>query len=72
VLLPAVEGLEPGDALVVGPDGKVAPSSEPYATNVAVVYSTNTGFLGGSSRDDDQTGKVPLALVGVAPVKATC
>jgi len=70
-LLPAVEALEPGDVLVIGLDGKLARSSQPYATNVVGVYSTSPGFLGGSSDDDDQTGKVPLAVVGVVPVKAS-
>lgn len=69
-MLPAVEGLEPGDVLVVGPDGKLAGSTQPYASNVVGVYSTNPGFVGGSSDDDDQTGKVPLTVLGVVPVKA--
>jgi len=66
-----VEALEPGDVLVIDLDGKLARSSQPYATNVVGVYSTSPGFLGGSSDDDDQTGKVPLAVVGVVPVKAS-
>jgi hypothetical protein len=36
-LLPAVEALEPGDVLVIGLDGKLARSSQPYATNVVGV-----------------------------------
>jgi len=70
-MLPAVDGLEPGDVLVVGPDGKLARSGEPYATNVVGVYSTSPGFLGIDGDDEDQTGKVPLALAGLVPVKAT-
>ena len=70
-MLAANEGLEPGDVLVIGPDGKLARSSEPCAINVVGVYSTNPGFVGGDSDDDDPTGKVPLAVIGVVPVKAS-
>jgi len=70
-MLPAVEGLEPGDVLVVGPNGKLTRSTEPYATNVVGVYSTNPGFVGGSDEDGVNPGKVPLAVLGVVPVKAS-
>lgn len=70
-MLPAIAGLEPGDVLVIGPDGKLACSSEPYDTNVVGVYSTQPGFVGGAADNEDLTGKVPLAVVGVVPVKAS-
>ena len=70
-LLPAMGGLEPGDVLVIGPDGKLARSTEPYAANVVGVYSTNPGFVGGSDEDGANPGKVPLAVLGVVPVKAS-
>jgi len=70
-MLVANEGLEPGDVLVISPDGKLARSSEPYATAVVGVYSANPGFVGGDSGDADMTGKIPLAVVGVVPVKAS-
>ena len=70
-MLPAVEGLEPTDVLVIGPDGKLTRSTTPYATNVAGVYSTNPGFVGGSDEDGTNPGKVPLAVVGIAPVKVS-
>jgi hypothetical protein len=69
-LLPAEEGLEPGDALVIGHDGKLAKSNETYQTSVVGVYSTQPGVLGGSN-DVSHEGKVPLAVVGVVPVKVT-
>jgi hypothetical protein len=50
-LLPASESLEPGDVLVVGPDGQLARSSEAYQTTVVGVYSTKPGFLGGVAED---------------------
>jgi hypothetical protein len=44
-MLPAVEGLEPGDVLVIGFDGQLLRSSSPYATSVMGVYSTEPGFV---------------------------
>jgi hypothetical protein len=77
-LLPATVGLEPGDVLAIGPDGQLARSLEAYQPTVAGVYSTQPGFLGGTEEDKilsevdlSQTGSVPLAIAGVAPVKAS-
>jgi hypothetical protein len=69
-MLPADEGLEPGDVLVVGADGELARSVEAYQATVVGVYSTQPGYLGGGQH----LGKadyVPLAVVGVVPVKAS-
>ncbi|MFN8474913.1 MAG: hypothetical protein U0822_22185 [Anaerolineae bacterium] len=68
-MLPAVEGPEPGDVLVVGPDGKLMRSTSAYQRNTAGVYSTQPGILAEAA--DHITGKVPLALLGVVPVKVT-
>jgi len=65
------DGLEPGDVLVVGPDGKLHRSDESCAANVVGVYSTDPGFVGGSDEDGPQAAEIPLAVVGVVPVKAT-
>jgi hypothetical protein len=70
-MLPAVEGLEPGDVLVIGDDGQLTRSSAAYQPTVVGVYSTNPGFVGGSDDGTDPTGKVPLAIAGVVPVKAS-
>jgi len=70
-LLPGVEGLQPGDVLVIGPDGRLTRSTRPYQTSVVGVYSTRPGFLGGAGDDADPTGKIPLAIMGVVPVKAS-
>lgn len=70
-ILPATEGLEPSDVLVIGPDGKLARSISPYATNVVGVYSTKPGFIAGDDGSGDLTGKVPLAVLGIVPVKAS-
>lgn len=95
-LLPARDGLEPGDVLVVALDGQLTRSSEAYQPTVVGVYSTQPGFLGGvpenTGDDENQVqqkaeetvvgkgmatseltaeGKVPLAIAGVVPVKAS-
>ena len=70
-MLPAVEGLEPGDVLVIGLDGQLLRSSSPYATGVMGVYSTEPGFIGGSNEEMGNPGKAPLAIVGIVPVKAS-
>jgi hypothetical protein len=70
-MLPAVEGLEAGDVLAIGPDGSLVRSSRAYQPTVVGVYSTQPGFLGGASEADDPAGKVPLAVVGVVPVKVS-
>jgi hypothetical protein len=70
-MLSATDGLEAGDVLVIEEDGRLARSTEPKQENVAGVYSTKPGFMGGAHEEIDQTGKVPLAIVGVVPVKVT-
>jgi hypothetical protein len=70
-MLPAVQGLEPGDVLVIGPDGQLTRSTEPYQASVAGVYSTKPGFVGGQPVEGEVAGAIPLAVVGVVPVKAS-
>ncbi len=70
-MLPATDGLEPGDVLVIGPDGTLILSSEPYQASVAGVYSTQPGFVGGQPVQGEAAGTIPLAMVGVVPVKAS-
>jgi hypothetical protein len=69
-MLPAQNSLEPGDVLVIGEDGKLASSTRPYQENVAGVHATKPGMVGGAY-GADLTGKIPLAVVGVVPVKVT-
>jgi thiamine monophosphate kinase len=38
---------------------------------VAGVYSTQPGFLGGQTVEGEVEGAIPLAIVGVVPVKVT-
>jgi hypothetical protein len=69
-MLPAVDGLEGGDLLTIGPDGRLVRTTHAYQSSVVGVYSTRPGFVGGAGDDDDLSGKIPLAVVGVVPVKA--
>ena len=70
-LLPAVPGVQPGDVLVIGDDGRLIPSASAYATTVAGVYSTRPGFVGGQAMNGSAGDSVPLAVVGVVPVKVS-
>jgi len=70
-MLPATSGLEPGDVLVIGPDGKLTRSAQPYQSTVVGVYSTQPGFVGGQPMEGELDGYIPLAVVGVVPVKAS-
>lgn len=70
-MLPAVEGLEPGDTLVIGPQGKLTRSTKAYQPTVVGVYSTAPGFIGGQPVDQILEDHVPLAIAGIVPVRAT-
>jgi hypothetical protein len=70
-MLPAVSGLEPGDVLAIGEDGEMVRSTEANQATVIGVYSTKPGFLGGAHDEADLTGKIPVAVVVVVPVKVT-
>jgi len=70
-MLPAADGLQAGDVLVIGPDGTLVLSSESYQTSVAGVYSTQPGFVGGQPVEGEVIGAIPLAVVGVVPVKVS-
>jgi hypothetical protein len=69
-VLPAKGGAEPGDVMVIAPDGQLARSSAPYQAAVAGVHSTRPSYIGGAS-NLGQAGYAPLAVVGIVPVKAS-
>jgi hypothetical protein len=69
-LLPSCGGLEPGDLVAIGPDGTLIPTDTPMQTNVAGIYSTKPAFLGGDGRAGGGE-RIPLAIVGIVPVKAS-
>lgn len=66
-LLPSAENVEPGDVLVIGSDGQMARSTTANATNVAGIYSTFPGFVGGnvseSITDGDPDAPMLLATL---------
>jgi hypothetical protein len=75
-ILPAAAGLEPGDVLVIGPDGQLARSTEANQSTVVGVYSTQPGFVAGVENgkvlsEMDLSNQAPLAVVGVVPVKVS-
>jgi len=70
-MLDAEAGLEPGDVLVIGADGRLARSQRPHQETLAGVYSTEPGFVGGKPVSGAPNGHVPLAVVGIVPVKAS-
>lgn len=70
-MLEAQPGLEPGDVLAIGADGRLARSHAALQDNVAGVYSTAPGFVGGKPVDGASDGHIPLAVVGIVPVKAS-
>jgi hypothetical protein len=69
-VLPAAESAEPGDALVIGLDGQLVVSSEPYQASVAGVYSAQPSYVGGAANLGED-GYAPLAIVGLVPVKVS-
>jgi hypothetical protein len=67
-MLPIAEAATPGDVLVIGPDGKMARSTTSYATNVAGIYSTFPGFIGGDPMNNlDEGDPEKLALMASLP-----
>jgi hypothetical protein len=71
-LLPGTAGLEPGDVLVIGSDGQLTRSTQPYQTNVVGVYSSQPGFIAGAGDESsDLAGQIPLAVMGIVTVKAS-
>jgi hypothetical protein len=73
----AVEGreadYEPGDVLVISAeaDQTVALSSEPFATAVIGVYSTQPAMLAGAPDTDDPLAGIPVAITGIVPCKVS-
>jgi hypothetical protein len=71
-LLPGAPGLAPSDVLVIDLDGQLARSTQPFQTSVVGVYSTQPGFIAGAGDESsDLEGQIPLAVMGIVPVKVT-
>lgn len=64
---------QPGDVLVISleSDRRVDLSEEAYSTLVAGVYSENPGFIGSSHSMDEPDDEIPMAVVGIVPVKVS-
>jgi len=64
---------EPGDVLVIDPDvpEKFLKSAEPYAETVAGVYSTKPGTVGRRQTTPKSQDEIPMAIVGIVPVKVS-
>jgi hypothetical protein len=69
-MLPGEGEIEVGEVLVIGLDGSLVISSEAYQTTVIGVHSYRPSYLG-NAQFSDQDGYVPLAMLGVVPVKAS-
>lgn len=66
-------GYGPGDVMVIDPNapGKFLKSAEPYSTSVLGVYSTKPGTLGRRQTTPKSPEEVPMAMVGIVPVKVS-
>ena len=70
----ARDNYEPGDVLVIDENGdrQMALSSEPYATNVAGVFSTKPGIIGSQHEMGEYPeNEIPVAMVGIVPCKVS-
>jgi len=64
-------GLEPGDVVALAIDERLVKTHEAYQGSVVGVVSTRPGYQSDLYRDIPAGKKVPLAVIGIVPVKAT-
>jgi len=64
-------GLEAGDVVALAIDGRLIRCSRERQASVVGVVSTKPGYQSDLFTDVDQGDKVPLAVMGIVPVKAT-
>jgi hypothetical protein len=69
-VLPVANDPESGDVLVIGRDGQLTRSTEPYQTSVVGVYSTRPSYVGGA-RNLGKDDYAPLAIMGIVPCKVS-
>jgi hypothetical protein len=65
------KGLEPGDVVALAIDGKLVKTHEAQQGSVVGVVSTKPGYQSDLYSDVAAGQKVPLAVIGIVPVKAT-
>jgi len=66
--IPVAEDAEPGTVLVIGPDGKLVPSTTAYDTRVAGIVSTQPG-LALATKEGGNPGEAAVALAGRVPCR---
>jgi hypothetical protein len=66
--MPVTVDATPGTVLVIGPDGKLMPSTTAYDTRVAGIISTEPGVSLGT-REDGNPGEALIAVAGRVPCK---
>ena len=64
---------EPGDVLVISAsaDRTVELSTQPFATTVIGVYSTEPAVLAGAPDTDEPLAGIPVAITGIVPCKVS-
>lgn len=64
-------GLEPGDVVALAIDGRLIRCFQERQASVVGVVSTKPGYQSDLYADLDSSEKIPLAVMGIVPVKAT-
>lgn len=67
------KSFSPGDVLVIDPlvASKFLKSADPYSTTLMGIYSTKPGVVGSRQGNPKNTDKVPMAMMGIVPIKAS-
>ncbi len=65
------DDLEPGDVVALAADGKLIRSFQAHQASVVGVVSTKPGVQSDLYRALDPSEKIPLAVIGIVPVKAS-
>ncbi len=63
--------LEPGDVVALSIDGKIIRSFQVRQASVVGVVSTKPGYQSDLYKELDPSEKIPLAVMGIVPVKVT-
>jgi len=63
--------LEPGDVVALAIDGKIIRCFQEHQASVVGVVSTRPGYQSDLYKELDASEKVPLAVMGIVPVKVT-
>ena len=63
--------LEPGDVVALAIDGKIIRCFQEHQASVVGVVSTRPGYQSDLYKELDASEKIPLAVMGIVPVKVT-